>query len=224
MITSYGKTFPFNQFMKVMEKAYESYDNIPLVTLVAISGRDPFKILISAMLSARTKDETTIVVTKRLFKVAGTAEKMSALSVDRIKKLIYPVGFYITKAPRVKAIAEKLIKEYDSIVPDSVEELLKFPGVGRKTANLVVGEAFKKPAICVDTHVHRISNRFGIITTKTPHKTELALAEILPKKHWILYNTYLVSHGQMICNPISPWCSKCQIRKFCKRKEVKKSR
>lgn len=209
--------------MGTLKEVFATY-KVPIVTLIAVQEDNPFKVLISTMLSARTKDEVTAEVSARLYKIADTPEKLAKLSVSRIEKLIYPIGFYKTKAPRIRNAAKKLLDEYDGKVPDSIDELLKFEGVGRKTANLVLGEAFKKHAICVDVHVHRISNRLGIIKTKTPHETELELEKILPRQHWIRYNTYLVAHGQHTCKPISPFCSRCVIKDFCKQKGVDRKR
>lgn len=223
MITAYGKKIDFDDLMSELAEAFKGY-KVPIVTLMAVQHNSPFKVLVSTMLSARTKDETTAVASERLYAVADTPEKLSKLTVKQIEKLIYPVGFYKTKAPRIKAAAKKLVDEYSSEVPNSMEELLSFEGVGRKTANLVLGEAFDEEAICVDVHVHRISNRLGLIKTKTPFETEMELEKILPRKHWIRYNTYLVAHGQHTCKPISPICSKCRISRLCKRKDVGRSR
>src|SRR3990172_6904161 len=164
-VTAYGKAFGYGSFMSRMEVIVKDY-NVPVVTLIAMQEKDPFKILISTMLSARTKDETTAKASEKLFKRAGSPEELTKLDVSEIEQLIYPVGFYKTKAPRIKAAAQKLLDEYDGKVPDDMDALLEFPGVGRKTANLVLGEAFKKDSVCVDTHVHRISNRLGIVKTK----------------------------------------------------------
>jgi endonuclease III len=146
---------------------------------------------------------------------------MLKLTAKKIEKLIYPVGFYKTKAKNIREICRTLINKYDGKVPDDIDELLKFKGVGRKTANLVVTLGYKKPGICVDTHVHRISNRWGYVKTKTPEKTEFALREKLPKQYWIEYNDLLVSFGQHLCRPISPLCSQCPIVKYCRQVEVK---
>ncbi|MFQ6113640.1 MAG: endonuclease III domain-containing protein [bacterium] len=196
----------------------------PIVTEVANQSADPFKILISCLLSLRTKDEVTTEASKRLFDLADTPEAMARLSVEQIQKAIYPVGFYITKAQRIKEICHILIEKYNSKVPDKLDELLKLKGVGRKTANLVITLGYKKHGICVDTHVHRISNRLGLVKTRTPEQTEFALMEVLPKKYWIIYNDLLVSYGQNICRPISPLCSQCKIFEFCDRAGVTRSR
>ncbi len=196
-----------------------------VTTLTQISRKnDPFFVLISCLLSLRTKDETTAKASERLFSIAPTAKKLSALPGKSIEKLIYPVGFYKTKAKRIKDIAKLLVEKYDSKVPDTIDELLKFHGVGRKTANIVVTIGFNKPGVAVDTHVHRISNRLGYVKTKTPEETEFALRKKLPKKHWIVYNDLLVTWGQNVCKPVSPLCSKCAIRQYCNRIGVKISR
>jgi endonuclease-3 len=186
--------------------------------------RDPYRVLISCLLSLRTKDETTAGASKRLFAKAKNPKQLAALPIRQIEKLIYPVGFYKTKAKRIKDIANILIKKYNSKVPDDLDELLKLHGVGRKTANIVITIAFKKHRVAVDTHVHRISNRLGYVNTKTPEKTEFALRKKLPKRHWLIYNDLLVTWGQNICRPISPLCSKCKIRPYCNRVRVRTSR
>jgi len=223
-VTGYARTFDFNGFMKALKKAFDSYGNVPIITLIASQDNSPFQVLIGTILSARTKDETTAEACTRLFKKTPTVQKLAKLSESEIAELIYPVGFYKTKAKHIVATADMLLTKYNAQVPDTMDALLTLPGVGRKTANLVLGEAFKKQAICVDTHVHRISNLLGLLKTKTPHETEQALATVLPKKHWILYNTYLVAHGQTVCRPTSPICSQCQVRDFCQRVGVERSR
>lgn len=179
--------------------------------------QDPFKILISCLLSLRTQDKTTASASERLFALAPDTETLSGLPVKVIEEAIYPVGFYRVKAKRVKEISRALIEKYSSMVPDELDELLKLKGVGRKTANLVLTLGFKKPGICVDTHVHRITNRWGYVKTKTPDKTEYALREKLPAKYWLEINGLLVAFGQGICRPVSPICSKCSIKMFCDR-------
>ena len=196
---------------------------IPVVTEVS-RDRSPFKVLISCILSLRTKDEVTREASKRLFRLAETPVDMQKLKQKTIEKSIYPVGFYITKAKYIIGISKTLVEKYNSTVPQEIDELLKLKGVGRKTANLVVTLGYKKLGICVDTHVHRISNRFGYVSTKTPKETEFALREKLPKKYWIIYNDLLVTYGQNICKPISPFCSKCKIEKCCDKVSVNKSR
>ena len=189
----------------------------PSVTLVGKKWKSPFLVLISCLLSLRTKDETTLPASERLFRLASTPERMVKLSVAKIEKAIYPVGFYKTKARRIKGIAEDIISRFDGRVPDTMGELLSFNGVGRKTANLVLVEGFGKYGVCVDTHVHRISNRLGYVRTRTPEETEQALRAKLPKKYWKEYNALLVVWGQNVCRPVSPKCSECPVRKICQR-------
>ncbi|HDI83836.1 MAG TPA: endonuclease III [candidate division WOR-3 bacterium] len=209
--------------LKIMEKRYVEFKD-PIVTEIAERTRDPFRILISTILSLRTKDEVTAEASKRLFQVADTPEKILNLKTNRIERLIYPVGFYKTKAKRLKQVCRILVEEYNGRVPDSLDELLRLPGVGRKTANLVITLGYGKPGICVDTHVHRISNRLGYVDTKTPEQTEMELRKKLPPRWWIKYNDLLVTWGQNICTPISPRCSICPVAKYCEKKGVKKSR
>jgi endonuclease-3 len=209
--------------IKILRKESRMWD-APIVTLTAETSNDPFKILISTILSLRTLDATTAKVSKILFGLADNPHDMIKLSVKEIQKAIYPVGFYKTKARTILYICDELIEKYDSRVPDDLDELLKLKGVGRKTANLVVTLGYGKPGICVDTHVHRISNRFGYIKTKTPYDTEMALREKLPKKYWIEYNDILVAFGQHLCRPISPKCSECPVESYCDKVGVEKSR
>lgn len=196
---------------------------VPSVTKVSFQ-REPYRVLISCILSLRTKDKTTVEAGERLFKVAACPEDMVKLSEGRIRKLIYPVGFYRRKAAVLKGISQKLIKDFKGRVPNTLDGLLSLKGVGRKTANLVLGLGFGIPAICVDTHVHRISNRLGWVKTKEPFQTEEALEKIIPRRLWIDLNTVLVTFGQNICLPLSPLCSRCAIRAGCKKIGVKKSR
>jgi len=189
----------------------------PIVTVVAESSRSPFQVLISCILSLRTQDATTAQATRRLFALADTPEKMSRLSARTIQRAIFPVGFYRTKAKNIRAICRTLIERYTARVPDEIDELLKLKGVGRKTANLVVTLGYRKPGICVDTHVHRISNRWGYVRTKNPEKTEFALRRKLPRQYWLEYNDLLVTFGQHLCRPISPMCSRCPVEKYCAR-------
>jgi endonuclease-3 len=198
--------------------------NAPIVSFIAVQHGDPFRTLISCILSLRTKDATTAAASSRLFARAHTPEAILALSPKTLERLIYPVGFYRTKARVIRGICSDLIEKFDGRVPDEIDALLTLKGVGRKTANLVVTEAYAKPGICVDTHVHRISNRWGLVRTKTPDKTEIALREVLPLRHWIEYNGILVAFGQTICHPTSPWCSRCKIASLCPRIGVVRSR
>lgn len=187
----------------------------PIVTLIAETSDSPFKVLISCILSLRTQDNTTAQASRRLFALADTPHTMRQLSIEKIERAIFPVGFYRTKAKTISQICGTLIERYGGNVPDDIDELIKLKGVGRKTANLVVTLGYNKPGICVDTHVHRISNRWGYIKTPTPEKTEVALREKLPKQYWIQYNDLLVSFGQHLCRPISPLCSQCPVLKYC---------
>ena len=196
----------------------------PIVTLMAETFESPFRVLISCILSLRTQDATTAQASHRLFALADTPEAMLKLTTQKIAKLIYPVGFYRTKAKVIRDVCQVLMRDYSGKVPDDIDELLKFKGVGRKTANLVVTLGYRKPGICVDTHVHRISNRWGYVKTATPEKTEFALRDKLPKPYWIEYNDLLVSFGQHLCRPISPVCSQCPIERYCDKKGVTISR
>jgi len=196
---------------------------VPSVT--KISRRDdPYQVLVSCILSLRTKDKTTIEASKRLFEVADGPKGILKLNESRIRKLIYPVGFYRNKSRVILGLSRRIVEEYSGKVPDSLEELLELKGVGRKTANLVLGLGFGLPALCVDTHVHRISNRLGWVKTKTPEQTEYALREAIPRREWIRLNTTLVTFGQNLCLPVSPFCSRCKANEFCKKRGVDKWR
>jgi endonuclease III len=197
----------------------------PVVGVVAReSARDPFRILISCLLSLRTKDKTTSEASARLFALAYTPAGLLKLPLDKIQRAIYPVGFYRTKAKSIHAICRRLLDAYGGTVPDSIDELVTLSGVGRKTANLVVTVGYEKPGICVDIHVHRISNRWGYVKTKTPEETEQALRKKLPKPYWITFNDLLVPYGQNLCQPVSPICSRCKLTKYCDRVGVTQSR
>ena len=196
----------------------------PIVTLVAERSKDPFQILISTILSLRTKDDVTTEASRRLFNKAKTPNQMLKLSAEQIQRLIFPVGFYKRKAENIREVCHILIHEFNSRVPDDLEKLLELPGVGRKTANLVITLGFNKPGICVDTHVHRISNRLGYVRTRTPDETEMTLRKKLPIRWWIPINDILVAFGQTLCKPISPFCSHCKVFKDCERVGIVKSR
>jgi endonuclease III len=191
---------------------------------VAEDRRDPFRVLIACLLSLRTKDETTGPAARRLFALADTPEAMLRLTPRQIERAIFPVGFYRTKARGLLRVCRELIERFGGTVPDTIDELLTLHGVGRKTANLVVTQGFNKPGICVDVHVHRISNRLGYVKTKTPAETETALRARLPRRYWIGYNDLLVSFGQNVCLPVSPRCSRCPIGTTCPRVGVTRSR
>jgi endonuclease-3 len=197
----------------------------PSVTLVAESyARDPWAVLVSTLISLRTKDEVTIKSSAALLARCKGPDDVFAVSQEEIEQLMYPAGFYKTKALRLREIAVILREKYDGRVPDTLEELLALPGVGRKTANLVLIEAFDKDGICVDTHVHRINNRAGWLISKSPDETEMILRRILPKEYWKPINALLVLYGQRVCKPISPICSKCVIAGHCARNGVERTR
>lgn len=212
-----------SQIVKVLRHEVKNLAT-PSVTLVGRKWGSPFLVLISCLLSLRTKDEVTLKSSERLFTLATTPSQMLTLTISEIEKAIYPVGFYHTKAKSIKAICQDILEKFDGEVPNNIETLLTFKGVGRKTANLVMTEGHGQLGICVDTHVHRISNRLGYVKTKTPEETEMALRKKLPKIFWKEYNALLVMWGQNICRPISPFCSRCRIKKFCKRINVETSR
>jgi endonuclease III len=196
----------------------------PAVTIVSQREGNPFKVLVSCILSLRTQDRTTGPASERLFAIASTPSDMAGLSPETVEKAIFPVGFYHTKSVTILEICRTLLTVYGGAVPDEIDELLKLKGVGRKTANLVVTLGFGKPGICVDTHVHRISNRWGYVKTKTPDETESALRKKLPKQYWLSINDLLVTFGQNHCKPISPKCSSCKLVNLCDRVGVGKSR
>jgi len=202
------------KILKVLKNEYIK-NRKPIVTEISEIDKDPYKILIGTLLSLRTKDAVTKQASNKLFATADTPEKIVELSQKQIEKLIFPVGFYHRKAENIKLVSKIILQKYAGKVPDNLDELLSLPGVGRKTANLVLVLGFDKFGVCVDTHVHRISNRWGFVKTKSPEETEFALRKKLPKKYWKIYNDYLVSFGQNICKPISPICSKCKIEKWC---------
>lgn len=211
------------QMLSVLRREVKQWKQ-PIVGTFAQGENALFKVLISTVLSLRTKDQTTQDASHRLFRQAQTPGALLKLDVKSIEKLIYPVGFYRTKAKSLRRISELLLERHQGKVPDTLEELLALPGVGRKTANLVVTVGHGKPGICVDTHVHRISNRWGLVKTLTPEETEMALRKILPKRYWIEFNDLLVCFGQNLCQPVSPHCSRCKIRKHCPRIGVNRSR
>ena len=175
----------------------------------------PFRILIATILSARTRDENTTKAADKLFKLYGTPQKLAKAKVKDVEKIIKSVGFYHVKSKRIIEVANLILSKYNGKVPADIDKLVDMPGVGRKTANCVLVYAFEKPAIPVDTHVHRISNRLGLVDTKTPEETEMALREKIPKKYWLDINNTFVMYGQNICKPISPMCDVCKIRKTC---------
>ena len=206
--------------LKIFSKTRE----VPAVERIERDRSDPFPVLISCLISLRTKDEVTEAASRRLFAVARTPQQLLHLTQAKIRKLIYPAGFYRTKALRIHQICQHLIGRFRGKVPATLEELLTLPGVGRKTANLVMTLGHKKPGICVDIHVHRINNRLGFVRTRNPHETEMALRKKLPARYWMEYNALLVRFGQEVCRPLSPWCSRCPVEKFCERVGVARSR
>jgi endonuclease-3 len=198
--------------------------NRTALALIADQGRDPFRVLVACILSLRTQDTTTGPAAARLFAVADTPVAMLRLSARQIERLIYPVGFYRTKARVLLGLCRDLLERFGGGVPDDIDALLTLKGVGRKTANLVVTMGFNKPGICVDTHVHRISNRLGYVRTRHPEETEMALRARLPRRFWMGYNDLLVGFGQNVCTPVSPRCSMCPVSALCRRVGVGASR
>jgi endonuclease-3 len=196
----------------------------PVVTLIAVTTREPWRVLSSCILSLRTQDGTTAKAAARMFERWPDLRSMAAADPKVVEKAIYPVGFYRTKAPQLVEMARRILDEWKGRVPDEIDELLKLKGVGRKTANLVVVAGYSKPGICVDTHVHRITNRLGFVVTRAPDETELALRKRLPRRHWIGLNDLLVAFGQNLCQPLSPHCSHCPVRRACWRVGVTRSR
>lgn len=209
--------------IKILREATKDWVT-PFVTEMSRHKREPFRVLISTILSLRTQDKTTALAAPRLFALADTPQKMLQLKARQIEKAIYPVGFYRVKAKSILKTCRELIKKYDGRVPDEIDELVALPGVGRKTANLVLTQGYGKLGICVDTHVHRITNRWGFVKTKTPEQTEMALRAKLPTEYWIEINDHLVTLGQNICHPTSPKCSICPVRAYCDRVGVNRSR
>ena len=210
-----GKKQDFNivEGLKKLKKAVRKF-RTPSVTVIA-KKNDPFAVLVSCIISLRTRDEVTKLASARLFTLAKLPAELLKLPNDKIEKAIYPAAFYRKKTKSLKDLCQVLVKEYSGEVPDKLEELLKLKGVGRKTANLTLILGHNKPGICVDIHVHRISNRWGYVKTKSPDETEMVLREILPKRFWIGYNNLLVSFGQNLCKPVSPYCGSCPIEDQC---------
>jgi endonuclease-3 len=217
------KDSDIHQVIKILRESAKEWQPA-LVDDMGQQERNPYKVLIATILSLRTKDTLTAQIAPKLFAVADNPRDMVRHSSEALAEIIYPVGFYRNKAKSILAVSQQLLDNYEGQVPADLEILLTLPGVGRKTANLVLTAGFNKLGICVDTHVHRISNRWGYIQTKTPDETEFVLREKLPKEYWIEYNGLLVSMGQTICHPTSPWCSKCPVIDFCERVGVTRSR
>ncbi len=210
--------------LRIVKREIRQWEEPVLGVVARESNRDPFRILISCLLSLRTKDKTTGEASARLYALAHQPATMLTIPLQTIEQAIYPVCFYRTKAKSIHAICRRLLDVYGGTVPDSIKELVTLSGVGRKTANLVVTVGFGKLGICVDIHVHRISNRWGYVKTKTPEETEDALRNKLPKQHWITFNDLLVPYGQHLCQPVSPFCSKCNLTEYCDRVGVTRSR
>ena len=212
-----------DNIIKILRESLKYFQE-PIVTEITKNSKDPYKVLISTIISLRTKDDVTRKASKKLYELAENPYEMIKLSSEQIENAIFPAGFYRNKAETIINISNMLIEKYNGIVPDDINELLTIKGVGRKTANLVVTMGYGKEGICVDTHVHKISNRLGYVSTKNPNDTEFALRKKLPKKYWIEYNDLLVTFGQNICVPISPFCSKCPIHNYCQRVGVTQHR
>lgn len=212
------------KIINILSTQTKNFSPTLMEVIVDQFGKDPFIILICCLLSLRSKDIVTEQICKKLLKIAKTPQKILEIPPSKLEKIIYKIGFYKNKAKVLHKVSQQILDKYKGKVPRQEKELLNLPGVGRKTTNLVMGVAFGIPSICVDIHVHRISNRLGLVKSKTPEETEIALKKILEKKYWTEWNNLLVKWGQNICTPISPWCSKCAINKFCKKVGVKKSR
>ena len=208
-------SFPIETILDTLNQTYKGHP------LNDITQQDPYKVLIGCLLSLRTKDEVTIPASERLFVLADTPHKMVKLTPEIIQKTVFPVGFYKNKSHTILNVSQQLLDDFNGRVPNTIDELLTFKGVGRKTANLVMGLGHGLPAICVDTHVHRISNRFGYIDTKTPDETEMVLRQKLPQTYWSIINRVLVLHGQQTCKPIGARCDVCPVESQCKQVEVK---
>ena len=215
--------FDIHRVIAALKEAYGTFRE-PVVTEMTRRRRDPFQVLVATLLSLRTRDEQTREAAGRLFSLAPDIPAMLQLAPSDIEKVIRPVGFYKVKAKRILEVCRLLQDRHRGAVPSDLDELLDLPGVGRKTANLVLTRGFGLPGICVDTHVHRISNRLGYVSTGTPDRTEMVLREILPAQYWIIYNDLLVAFGQNLCTPLSPWCSKCPLAGFCARVGVARTR
>ena len=202
------------RFLFILEQEVLQY-RVPVVDLIGVQSRDPYRVLIATILSSRTKDEVTAAASARLFELAPDCYRLAELDEQRIRRLIFPVGFYKTKAAHLRKTAMMLRDDFEGVVPDSLEALMTLHGVGRKTANLVLAVAFARPAICVDTHVHRIMNIWGYVRTRTPYETEMALRKKLPEKHWVKVNRLLVAFGQGKCKPVAPHCDTCVLQADC---------
>lgn len=213
----------WHALMASLQSYLARYDP-PAVTREATARKDPFRVLIATMISLRTKDEVTAKAAERLFALGDTPKKLANLEEEVIAQAIRPANFYKTKARRIREVARRIVAEFSGEVPKAMDSLLSLPGVGRKTANLVLAEGYDLEGLCVDTHVHRVTNRLGLLKTKNPTETEMALREVLPRPYWKPINTYLVSFGQRVCHPVSPRCSSCPISAMCEKVGVKRYR
>lgn len=211
----------FNEFS---EKLAELGSPLPSVSLIAEEDKDPYRVLVSTLISLRTKDEVTLEASKRLFRIAPDIKSLSQLQPEQIAELIKPAGFYKRKGEQIKKVATIIVNDFNGIVPDDMDTLLSLPGVGIKTASLVLNLGYGIDAVCVDCHVHEIANRLGWVDTKTAENTEKRLREILPQRFWIPLNELLVRYGQKVCTPVSPFCSKCPENGRCPKKGVTRSR
>jgi endonuclease III len=220
---SQSSSFPIDVVLATLEEAMPQFEQ-PLIDQMGAEDQTPFRILVATILSLRTRDTLTAVVAPRLFAAADTPAAMLALGEARVAELIYPVGFYRTKARSLMQICNQLLERYAGQVPADLDTLLTLPGVGRKTANLVLTAGFGLPGICVDIHVHRICNRWGYVQTRDPEASELILRAQLPQRHWLSINRLLVTLGQNICHPTSPRCSGCPVAAYCARVGVTRSR
>lgn len=212
------------RIIKILEQATKKMPEPASVTIVKKYGRDPYLVLISCLLSLRAKDTASLPVSIELFKHGKTPDQIIKLPLEKIEKIIYSVGYFHSKAKQIKEVSQTIIDRFNGVVPDSYEDLIAIKGVGPKTANLVLATAFGKPALIVDIHVHRISNRLGLIKTKTPEETQIALEQLLPEEYWNTYSRLLVVWGQNICLPVSPLCSQCPIYNECERVGVTRHR
>ncbi|PLX71540.1 MAG: endonuclease III [Denitrovibrio sp.] len=209
------KKADIHEVYRILEDVYQNMEEPSVTKISKQTKRDPFRVLVSCLISLRTKDEVTLEASVRLFQAADNPAAMVQMDEKKIAELIYPAGFYKTKSKTIRDISQLLIDEYEGEVPDEIDELVKLKGVGRKTANLVIVEGFGRPAVCVDTHVHRIFNRLGYLKTKNADKTEIELRKHLPKDYWIRINEILVAYGRAVCRPVSPYCSSCRISRYC---------
>ena len=214
--------FPVSEVLAKVKKAIQGC-RVPSLTIIS-QKNDPFAVLVSCIISLRTRDEVTYPASARLLKLAKTPAQLMKLSNAKLEQAIYPAAFFRNKSQSIKELCKDLVDNYEGRVPDKLEELLKLKGVGRKTANLTLILGHNKPGICVDIHVHRISNRWGYVKTKSPNETEMALRDKLPKCYWKGYNDLLVTFGQNICKPVSPFCGSCPIAEICPKIDVSKYR